>query len=49
MLFNDSVRCYIIPAIKWAYENYVIENFYGKEIEFEEHPGYYIKCELTQR
>ena len=49
MLLNDSVRCYIIPAVKWAYENYVRENFYGKEIEFEEHPGYYIKCELTQR
>lgn len=48
MLFNDSVRCYIIPAIKWAYENYVRENFYGKEIEFEEHPGYYIKCKAFQ-
>ena len=49
MLLNDSVRCYIIPAVKWAYENYVRENFYGKEIEFEEYPGYFIKCELTQR
>lgn len=35
MLLNDSVRCYIIPAVKWAYENYIEENFYGKEIEFE--------------
>ena len=35
MFLNDSVRCYIIPAVKWAYENYVKENFYGKEIEFE--------------
>ena len=35
MLLNDSVRCYIIPAVKWAYKNYLSENFYGKEIEFE--------------
>ena len=48
MLFNDSVRCYIIPAIKWAYENYVRENFYGKEIEFEEYSGYFIKCKAYQ-
>ena len=35
MLLNDSVNSYIIPAVKWAYENYLSENFYGKEIEFE--------------
>lgn len=34
MLLNDSVLKYVIPAVKWAYENYVKENFYGKEIEF---------------
>lgn len=33
--FVDSIRIYIIPAVKQAYENYVKENFYGKEIEFE--------------
>ena len=48
LLLNDSVRCYIIPAVKWAYENYVKENFYGKDIEFEEHPGYFIKCKAYQ-
>ena len=48
MLLNDSVNCYIIPAIKWAYENYLSENFYGKEIEFEEYPGYFIKCRAYQ-
>ena len=35
MMINNSIRIYIIPAVKWAYENYVIENFCGKEIEFE--------------
>lgn len=35
MLLNHSVSKYIIPAVKWAYENYVKENFYGKEIEFD--------------
>lgn len=34
-ILNNSVRCYIIPAVKRAYEKYVEENFYGKEIEFE--------------
>ena len=48
MLLNDSVNCYIILAIKWAYENYIRENFYGKEIEFEEYPGYFIKCKAYQ-
>lgn len=48
MLFNDSVLCYIIPAVKWAYENYVRENFYGKEVEFEEYPGYFIKAKAYQ-
>ena len=32
---DDSIICYIIPALKYAYENYLKENFYGKEIEFE--------------
>ena len=35
LIIRASVRCYIIPAVKLAYENYVRENFYGKEIEFE--------------
>ena len=35
MLINNSILTYIIPAVKWAYENYVHEHFYGKEIEFE--------------
>ena len=35
MLLNNSIRIYIIPAVKWAYENYLHEHFYGKEIEFE--------------
>ena len=48
MLLNDSVRCYIIPAVKWAYKNYLSENFYGKEIEFEEYPGYFVKCKAYQ-
>ena len=48
MLLNDSVNHYIIPAVKWAYENYLSENFYGKEIEFEEYPGYFIKCRAYQ-
>ena len=48
MILNDSVRCYIIPAVKWAYENYVSENFYGKEVEFEEYPGYFIKAKAYQ-
>ena len=48
MLLNDSVNCYIIPAIKWAYKNYLSENFYGKEIEFEEYPGYFVKCKAYQ-
>ncbi len=34
-LLDNSILTYIIPAVKWAYENYVRENFYGKEIEFE--------------
>ena len=48
MLLNDSVNHYIIPAIKWAYKNYLSENFYGKEIEFEEYPGYFVKCKAYQ-
>lgn len=48
LLLNDSVLYYIIPAVKWAYDNYVKENFYGKDIEFEEHPGYFVKCKAYQ-
>ena len=48
MLLHDSVLYYIIPAVKWTYENYVRENFYGKDIEFEEYPGYFIKCKSYQ-
>lgn len=48
MISNDSVRIYGIPAVKWAYENYVRENFYGKEIEFEEYPGDFIKAKAYQ-
>lgn len=35
ILINDSVRTYIIPAVELAYDKYIHENFYGKEIEFE--------------
>ena len=35
ILINDSVRTYIIPAVERAYDKYVHENFYGKEIDFE--------------
>ena len=48
MFFDDSVRCYIIPALKYAYENYLKENFYGKEVEFEEYPGDFIKAKAYQ-
>ena len=48
ILLTYSVLYYIIPAVKWAYKNYVRENFYGKEIEFEEYPGYFIKCKAYQ-
>lgn len=47
-ILNNSVRCYVIPAVKWAYDKYIRENFYGKEIEFEEHPGYFVKCKAYQ-
>jgi len=48
MFLDDSVRCYIIPALKYAYENYVRDNFYGKEIDFEEYPGDFIKAKAYQ-
>jgi len=48
LFLNDSVLTYVIPAVKWAYENYVRENFYGKDVEFEEYPGYFIKCKAFQ-
>lgn len=48
MLLNDSVMCYIIPALKYTYENYVKDNFYGKEIEFEYYPGIFIKAKAYQ-
>ena len=48
MLLNDSVMYYIIPALKYAYENYVNDNFYGKEIEFEEYPGIFMKAKAYQ-
>ena len=48
MFLDDSVRVYIIPALKYAYENYVRDNFYGKEIDFEEYPGYFIKAKAFQ-
>lgn len=35
MFLDDSVRWYIIPALEYAYDNYLKENFYGKEIDFE--------------
>jgi len=47
-ILNNSVRCYVIPALKRAYDKYVEENFYGKEIEFEEYPGYFVKCKAFQ-
>jgi len=48
IFLDDSVRCYIIPALKYAYENYVRDNFYGKEIDFEEYPGKFIKVKAFQ-
>ena len=48
MFLDSSVRFYIIPALKYAYENYLKENFYGKEVEFEEYPGYFIKAKAYQ-
>jgi hypothetical protein len=48
MFLDDSVRCYIIPALKYAYENYVRDNFYGKEVEFEEYPGHFVKAKAFQ-
>ena len=48
MFLDSSVRFYIIPALKYAYDNYLKENFYGKEVEFEEYPGYFIKAKAYQ-
>ena len=48
MFLDDSIRVYIIPALKYAYENYLKENFYGKEIEFEEYPGCFVKAKAFQ-
>ena len=48
MFLDSSVRFYIIPALKYAYENYLKENFYGKEVEFEEYPGDFIKAKAYQ-
>lgn len=48
MFLADSVRFYIIPALKYAYENYVRDNFYGKEIDFEEYPGKFTKAKAYQ-
>ena len=48
MFLDSSVRFYIIPALKYAYENYLKENFYGKEVEFEESPGIFIKAKAYQ-
>ena len=48
MFLDGSVRLYIIPALKYAYDNYLKENFYGKEIDFEEYPGYFVKAKAYQ-
>ena len=48
MFLDSSVRIYIIPALEYAYDNYLKENFYGKEIEFEEYPGYFVKAKAYQ-
>lgn len=48
MFLDSSVRLYIIPALKYAYDNYLKENFYGKEVEFEEYPGLFIKAKAYQ-
>ena len=48
MFLDSSVRLYIIPALKYAYDNYLKENFYGKEVEFEEYPGVFIKAKAYQ-
>lgn len=48
MFFDDSATCYIIPALKYAYENYLKENFYGKEVEFEEYHGCFVKAKAFQ-
>ena len=47
-ILNDSVRCYVIPAVKKAYDKYVEEHFYGKEIEFEEYPGCFVNAKAYQ-
>ena len=48
MFLDSSVRLYIIPALEYAYDNYLKENFYGKEVEFEEYPGYFVKAKAYQ-
>lgn len=48
IFLDNSVRLYIIPALEYAYDNYIKENFYGKEIEFEEYSGYFIKAKAYQ-
>lgn len=48
MFLDDSARLYIIPALKYTYENYLKENFYGKEVEFEEYSGHFIKAKAYQ-
>lgn len=48
ILINDSVRTYIIPAVERAYDKYIHENLYGKEIEFEEYPGCFVKAKAFQ-
>ena len=45
---QSYVLFYLIPGIEWAYEQYLKENFYGKEIEYEEFPGCYLKCKAYQ-
>ena len=48
MFLDSSVRLYIIPALEYAYDNYLKENFYGKKVEFEEYPGYFVKAKAYQ-
>ena len=45
---QSYILFYLIPGIEWAYEQYLQENFYGKEIEYEDYPGCYLKCKAYQ-
>lgn len=45
---NLFMSSYYIPALERAYEEYLQENYYGKEIDFEESSGCIIKAKAFQ-